>query len=136
MNRGRALAVLVLVVGGLVVLSLSTVVAGTEKAPARYAQLDSRGHVLDVWRDTSTGQLTFHWDADNASEATRYVPKSSTLAELSGGRVLNVSRYPSSAAAWSRIHLIFGVSRRQVAAALLSGSPSGAPPTAGVKVTS
>lgn len=95
-------------IGGLVVLSLSTVVAGTEKAPAIHAQLQSHGHALDVWRDTSSGKLTFQWaDGDPG----------------------NVNRYdPSRPGAWSRIHLVYGVSRRQVRAALRAGSPSDSPP--------
>lgn len=128
------MAVLALIVGGLLVLSLSTIVAGTEKAPARYAQIPLGSHGLDVWRDSSTGDLTFHWTDDNASEASRYSPKRSTLAEMSDGQILSVQHYRSSAAAWTTIRALYGLSQRQVHAALVAGAPSPLPPTAGDRI--
>lgn len=133
MRRRRAVAVLVLVIGGLVVLSLSTIVAGTEKAPARYAQIPLGNHGLDVWRDSSTGQLTFHATMAPTSTATRFTPATRTVEELGNGRVLGTTRFRSAAAAWQKIHALYGVTRQQVNAALVAGSPSPAPPTANVR---
>lgn len=132
MRRRRAVAVLLLVIGALVALSLSTIVAGTEKAPARYAQISLGSHGLDVWRDSGTGELTFHVTTEKTSVATRYMPATFTLAELGDGKVLSTTRYPSGSAAWAKIHELYGVTQRQVRSALVAGSPSPAPPTANV----
>lgn len=134
MTRWRAVGVLVLVVGGLILLSLSTIVAGTAPAPAQYAQVSVGTRTLDIWADTATHDLTFHWDDDNSSVASRYIPKRFALAELSGGEAIDVSRYPSAAVAWDKIKTLYGVTRQNVEAALDAGNPSPAPPTGGVKV--
>ena len=131
MSRRRAIVVLAVVVGGLILLSLSTIVAGLAKAPATYAQLLSGGHGLEVWRDNTTKELTFHWAVDPASEARLYSPKRLTLAQLRDGKVVSVDRYPSRAAAWHAIHGLYGVTRKLVHAALDAGQPSPLPPTAG-----
>jgi hypothetical protein len=133
-TRRRAVLILVVVIGGLIAMSLSTIVAGTETAPALYTQVSVGTRTLDIWRDTATRDLTFHWDDNNASVASRYIPTRLTIAELSGGKAIDVTRYPSSAAAWRQIHALYRVSRRLVRSALIAGSPAPAAPTAGVKV--
>jgi hypothetical protein len=124
--------VLVVVVGGLVLLSLSTIFAGTEKAPAIYAQVQVGDHTLDIWRASPTGVLTFHVDGTDASVATRFTPRRRTIAQLGNGHVLSVTGYRSGGAAWKRLHALYGVTRQEVHSALVSGSPSPAPPTATV----
>jgi hypothetical protein len=134
-TRRRAVAILVLVVGGIIAMSLSTILAGTEKAPALYAQVAVGNKTLDVWRDTTTHDLTLHWDDANPTVAARYIPGKFVLAELSGGKAIDVTRYPSDAAAWDEIHKLFGVRWRRVRAALTTvGAPAAAAPTADVKV--
>lgn len=115
-------------------MSLSTIVAGTETAPAVYAQVSVKSRTLDIWRDTETHDLTFHWDDANSSVALRYSPKWHTLAELSGDRAIATSRYSSNDAVWRKIHALYGVTQRYVRAALAAGTPAPAAPTAGVKV--
>jgi hypothetical protein len=117
-----------------VTLSLSTIVAGTETAPAVYVGVPLGSRTLDIWRATTTGDLTLRWDDADPSVALRYIPKQLTVAELSGGRAISVKRYKSRDAAWSAIHALYDVSRRDVHAALLVASPSTAAPTAGVTV--
>jgi hypothetical protein len=134
MTRRRAVAALFLVVGGIVGLSLSTISAGTTNAPALYTQVSAGNRTLDIWRAGGTGDLTFHWDDANASVAVRFVPKRLIVAELNGGRALSVTPYRSSAAAWTRIRGLFGVTQQQVRSDLLAGSPSDAAPTAGVRL--
>jgi len=133
-TRRRAIAILVVVVGGLIAMSLSTIVAGTETAPAVYVQVSVGTRTLDIWRDTETHDLTFHWDDSNPSVASRYIPRRFVLAELSGGKAIEVTHYPSDAAAWREIHKLYGVRWRLVRAAIVAGSPAAASPTAGVTV--
>jgi hypothetical protein len=117
-----------------VALSLSTIVAGTETAPALYVGVPIGSRTLDIWRDTATRDLTLHWDDADPSVALRYIPKRLTVAELSGGRAISARRYGSRSAAWSTIHALYGVTWGDVHAALVVGSPSPAAPTAGVDV--
>lgn len=115
-------------------MSLSTISAGTQTAPALYAQVSVGTRTLDIWRDTATRDLTFHWDDNNESVATRYIPRRLTVAELSGGRAISVTRYRSSAAVWSEIHTLYRVTQQRVRAALRGGTPAPTAPTAKVTV--
>ncbi len=129
MTRRRAVAILVLVVGGLIAASLSTIVAGTTDEPARFAQVYVGTQKLDVWREVKTHDITFHWDEQIAGKDWVFVPERSELETLSAGQIVSTKRFASNKAAWSAIKGRFGVTWPQVRAALLQGSPSPLPPT-------
>ena len=122
--------ILVLVVGGLVAASMSTILAGTQDEPTRFAQMSVGTHTLDVWREVKTHDLLFRWD-EIPTTVWRYAPKGSTLTKLADGRAVSRTRYPSSDAAWQAIRGRFGVTSKSVRAALLQGSPSPLPPISG-----
>jgi len=126
--------ILAVVIGGLIAMSMSTLLAGTETAPALYAQMTVGNKTLDIWRDTKTHDLTFHWDDANATVATRLIRRRHIVAELSGGMAIDVTWFPTAAAAWRKIDLLYGVTWPRVRKALSGGSLSPAAPTAGVKV--
>lgn len=136
MTRRRAIVILVLVIGALVGMSLSTIVAGEAEAPALYAQMALGNRTLDVWRDTKTHDLTFHWDDANVTVATRLILRRHIVAELSGGTAIDVTYFPTTAAAWGKIDQLYGVTWPRVRKALVGGSPGPAAPTAGVTVPS
>jgi hypothetical protein len=122
--------ILVVVVGALIAASMSTILAGTQEEPARFAQMSVGTHTLDVWREVKTHDLTFRWD-ETPTTLWRYAPTGSTLTMLTDGRVVSKTRYPSSDAAWQAIRGKLGVTWKSVRAALLQGSPSPLPSTSG-----
>jgi len=127
-KRLPVIGLLVALGAGLAVYLLLALNSGNG-GPSTYARLQPvhGPAALEVWRDTK-GRLTFHWLGDHPGEVDRYDPSKRALAEFSDGQALGSTTFPSSRAAWSHIHVLYGVTEGQVTNALASGTRSAEPP--------
>src|SRR4051812_35932066 len=98
------------------------------KAATTYAQVQASTGAVDIWKDTSTGVLTFQWHG--ATDSLRFNPATFTTTEIDGTTVMAINTYPSSSVAWSDVDSEYGVTQSQVTSAIASGTTSAAPAAA------